>query len=156
MNKFKKLKHLKVLYVEDEIEVREEVVDILSLKVGKLFVAKNGEEGLEKYKQYHPDIIITDIKMPIMDGMQMISKIRAENIEIPIVITSAFNETEFFKSAIDLHVDKYIIKPIDIMQLFTVLDRAALVIYQKNELKHKDAMLKNKEKISAIGELLES
>ena len=156
MSKFEKLKNLTVLYIEDEEDVREEVVDILTLKVGTLYVAINGEEGYEQYKQNHPDIIITDIKMPIMDGMQMISKIRSENLEIPIVITSAFNETEFFKTAIDLHVDKYIIKPIDIMQLFSVLNRAALVIYKKKELQHKDAMLKNKEKISALGELLQN
>lgn len=156
MNRFGKLKDLNILYVEDETDVREEVVDILNLKVGTLYVATNGQEGYEQYKLNHPDIIITDIKMPVMDGMQMITKIRSENSDIPIVITSAFNETEFFKSAIDLHVDKYIIKPIDIMQLFTVLDRAALVIYQKKELRHKDAMLKNKERVSALGELLQN
>ena len=156
MKKFEKLKSLNVLYVEDEIDVREEVVDILNLNIGKLYVATNGQEGYDSYKQNHPDIIITDIKMPVMDGIEMISKIRKENIDIPIVITSAFNETEFFKSAIDLHIDKYIIKPIDIMQLLEVLDRAALVIYQKQELQHKDAMLKNKEKISALGDLLQS
>jgi len=156
MNKFTKLKSLNVLYIEDDIDVREEVEDLLRLKVGILHVAKNGQDGLEKYQQYNPDIIITDIKMPVMDGMTMIEKIRSEDISIPIIITSAFNDTEFFKSAIDLHVDKYIIKPINIMQLFEVLDRAALVIYQTQELQHKDAILKNKEKISAIGELLEN
>jgi len=156
MNKFEKLKNLTVLYVEDEEDVREEVVDILNLKVAELYVATNGQEGYDQYKQNQPDIIITDIKMPIIDGIEMISKIRQEDLEIPIVITSAFNETEFFKTAIDLHVDKYIIKPIDIVQLFSVLNRAALVIYQKKELLHKDAMLKNKEKISALGELLQN
>jgi len=156
VNKFNKLKNLNVLYVEDELDVREEVEDILNMKVGQLLVATNGQDGLEKYKKHNPDIIITDIKMPVMNGIEMIKEVRSLNIDIPIIITSAFNETEFFKSAIDLHVDKYIIKPIDIMQLFAVLDRAALVIYQKQELQHKDAMLKNKEKITAFGELLEN
>lgn len=156
MAKFEKLKLINVLYVEDEVDIRDEIVDMLSLRVQKLFVSQNGQEGYESYLENKPDIIITDIKMPILDGIGMIEKIRKIDSDIPIIITSAFNDSDFFKKAIELHVDKYITKPIDFQQLLSTLDRAALVVYQKQELNHKDAMLKNREKILALSELMES
>lgn len=156
MSKYTNLKSLNVLYVEDEKDVREEVQDMLLLKVGNLHVAKNGQEGLEFFQNNTFDIIITDIKMPIMDGLEMISHIRKKDQNIPIVVTTAFNETSFLKKAIDLHVDKYITKPIDILQLFSVLNRAAIVVVQKKEIEEKDILLKNKEKIMAMGELIEN
>ena len=155
--KYSRLKELVVLYVEDEIDVSEEIEDMLSLKVKKLYKAYNGQEGLNIYNKYSDiDVIITDIKMPIMDGIEMISKIRQSNETIPIIVTTAFNETSFLKKAIDLHVDKYIIKPIDMSQLFSVLNRASEVIFQRKELEQKDIMLKNREKIYAMGELIEN
>ncbi len=155
--KYLRLKELVVLYVEDEIDVSEEIEDMLRLKVKKLYKASNGQEGLDLYNKYSDiDVIITDIKMPEMDGITMISKIRESNETIPIIVTTAFNETSFLKQAIDLHVDKYIIKPIDMMQLFSVLNRASEVIFQKKELQQKDIMLKNREKIYAMGELIEN
>lgn len=156
MTKYSKLKTINLLYVEDEEDVREEVEDMLGLKVDNLIVAKNGLDGLEAYKNNDIDIIITDIKMPVMDGLEMISNIREENEAIPIIVTSAFNDSTFLQKAIDLHVDKYITKPIDITQLFEVLNRASLVIYQKKELEEKDNMLKNKEKVIAMSELIEN
>ncbi|MCD4758843.1 MAG: hybrid sensor histidine kinase/response regulator [Arcobacteraceae bacterium] len=155
--KYSRLKELVVLYVEDEIDVSEEIEDMLSLKVKKLYKAYNGQEGLNIYNKYSDiDVIITDIKMPIMDGIEMISKVRQSNETIPIIVTTAFNETSFLKKAIDLHVDKYIIKPIDMLQLFAVLNRASEVIFQRKELEQKDIMLKNREKIYAMGELIEN
>ena len=157
MSEFKRLKELTVLYVEDEISVMEEVSDMLSLKVGKLYTASNGEIGYEIYnKNKNIDIIITDIRMPVMGGLEMIELIRKENSDIPVIVTTAFNETYFLSQAIDLHVDKYITKPVDMIQLFSVLDRTSNVIFQKRELEQKDFMLKNKEKISAMGELIEN
>ena len=142
MAKFNRLKELSVLYVEDELDVLEEVEDILSLKVGTLHTATNGQEGLDKFKNENIDIIITDIQMPVMDGLTMIEQIRKENEDIPIIITSAFNEVDFLKKAIDLHVDKYITKPIDLMQLLSVLDRASEVIFQKREVEQRDKILR--------------
>ncbi len=156
MEKFEKLKQIKVLYVEDEEDIRNEIVDILCLKVQNIFVAQNGQEGYESYLENKPDIIITDIKMPILDGIGMIEKIREIDNDIPIIITSAFADSDFFHKAIELHVDKYITKPIDVTQLLSTLDRTALVVYQKQELKQKDALLKNREKISALSELIEN
>jgi len=138
----KRLKELTVLYVEDEPHVMEEITEILEIKIDKLYTAENGLEALEIYRNNDIDIIITDIQMPIMNGLEMIEKIREINSSIPVIITTAFNETTFFKKAIDLHVDKYITKPIDIYQLLNVLDRAAEVIFQKKEIDQRDMIIK--------------
>ena len=156
MSQYNRLKDLIVLYIEDEVDVKEEIVDMLDMKVGKLYIASNGQEGFEIYNHNKIDIIITDIKMPVMDGMTMIENIRQSNETIPIIVTTAFNEISFLKQAIDLHVDKYITKPIDFFQLLSVLNRASEVIFQKKELAQKDLILKNKEKLEVISELIEN
>ena len=156
LKKYNRLKELTVLYVENDKEITKHTVDILQLKVKKVLTASNGQEAITIYKKDKIDIIITDIQMPVMNGLTMVKKIRELNDEIPVIITSAFNETSFLKQAIDLHVDKYIIKPIDMSQLFAVLNRASEVIFQKKELQLKDIMLKNREKIYAMGELIEN
>jgi DNA-binding response OmpR family regulator len=142
MEKYNRLKELTTLYVEDDKDISEEIIDILQLKVKKVFSASNGEEAIEIYKKENIDIIITDIQMPIMDGLTMLQSIREVDEEIPVIITSAFTETSFLKKAIDLHVDKYIVKPIDIEQLLSVLDRASEVIFQKREIESRDLVIK--------------
>ncbi|MEA3354042.1 MAG: response regulator [Campylobacterota bacterium] len=137
-----RLKQLKVLYVEDELDVLEEIVDILELHVGELFTATNGLEAIELFEKENIDIIITDIQMPKMDGLSMVEKIRESNKNIPVIITSAFNEVSYLNQAIDLHVDKYITKPIDMEQLLNVLDRTATVVYQQKEIEQRDRLIK--------------
>ncbi|MBN2783053.1 MAG: response regulator [Campylobacterales bacterium] len=144
------LKDITVLYVEDEEDVREEIVDILSRKIQKLYVATNGEEALELFKKSCIDLIITDIKMPIMDGLEMIGKIRELDNAIPIIITSAFNDVTFLKKAIDLKVDNYLIKPVDLVQFFSIIERSSVVIFQKRELIKKQKQLDLSTQISGL------
>ncbi len=72
-------------------------------------IANNGEEGLEKYKKINPDIIITDIMMPKLDGLEMTKRIREENETIPIIVLSAFSDKEKLLKAIDIGITKYFI-----------------------------------------------
>jgi YesN/AraC family two-component response regulator len=76
---------IKVLYVEDEIMVREPFVEMLNRRVGQIYEAANGAEGLELYRKYEPDIVIADIKMPVMDGLTMAAHIRKK---IPLCLSS--------------------------------------------------------------------
>ncbi|QOY54212.1 PAS domain S-box protein [Candidatus Sulfurimonas marisnigri] len=110
------LKKYTVLYVEDNKEISEEIAFFLSLKVKELFIAYNGEEGIDLFKQNKPEIIITDIQMPIMNGIEMINIIRQNNKDIPIVVTTAFNESDYLLQAINLHVDAYLIKPLNLKE----------------------------------------
>lgn len=137
------LKELTILYVEDEQYVREEIEDMLSIKIKKLITVSNGQEALDLFKSEENDIdiIITDIQMPIMNGLELIENVRQINQDIPIIITSAFNEIEYLKKAIDLHVDKYITKPIDMVQLFKVIKRASIVLEQKKQINQRDLVI---------------
>ncbi len=94
------LKNINVLYVEDEDDVREFTSKTISTIVNKVVVACNGKEGLEEFNK-NPDInlILTDINMPKMGGLEMCEEIRKEDKEIPIVITSAHSDPSFLKKS---------------------------------------------------------
>ncbi len=98
-----------LLYIEDDAATREELAFFLGGLVSELFLATNGEEGYELFCSKRPDIIITDIQMPILNGIEMIQKIRQIDSETPILITSAYNETDYLLNAINIGVDRYIL-----------------------------------------------
>lgn len=134
------LKNLVVLYVEDEINIAEEVEFFLKQFISNVHVAYNGEEGLELYKKFQPDIIITDIQMPKLNGLDMIRQLGKKRP--PIIITTAHSDVEFFLDAIELKVEQFIIKPID---LEVVIDKVQSLIADtliKDTLFEKDSLLK--------------
>ncbi|XAK25810.1 butyrate response regulator transcription factor BumR [Campylobacter coli] len=116
------MKELIVLVVEDEVKIRESLVNVLSSRYSKVIGAQNGDEGLKKFKKFKPDLIITDIAMPIMDGLDMAKEIKEISNDVPIVVLSAYSEKERLLRSIDIGIDKYLIKPIDIDELFKVLE----------------------------------
>jgi len=105
-------KNITILYVEDNAFIREEAVEYLSLLYTNVLEASNGEEALEVYASCKPDIIITDIEMPIMNGLQMVKRIRRNDKKTPIIIVTAFIDAEYLLEAIELRLVKYIIKPL--------------------------------------------
>lgn len=105
---------LDVLYVEDEENTRNQIVGILQLFFNKIYVATDGEKGLEVFNKNKIDIVISDIQMPNLNGLDMIERMRKESPELPVIITTAFSEQKYFIKSIDLGVDKYLIKPIEI------------------------------------------
>lgn len=127
------LKQIKILYVEDNKDIKEEIEFFLSNKVKELYVAENGQEGLDLYEQHKPDLIVTDIQMPIMNGIDMISQIRDENDNIPIIIATAFNDAEYLQKAIGLNVNHYLTKPINLFSLVELLIKFSKEINLKNE-----------------------
>jgi len=124
-------KNINILYVDDNHFIREEAVEYLSLIYNNVMEASNGQEALEIYTQEKPDIIITDIEMPIMNGLQMVKAIRRQDKKIPIIIVTAFLDTAYLLEAIELHLIKYIVKPISNYKLDTALELAHE--YLKNE-----------------------
>jgi CheY-like chemotaxis protein len=113
---------LKVLYVEDEDFVREPFSEMLRRRVKEVIVARDGIEGLERFKQEKPDLVISDIKMPVMDGLTMTKEIKAINPYAPVIITTAFEFKDYLMKAIEVGVNKYLVKPIDRNSLLTALD----------------------------------
>jgi PAS domain S-box-containing protein len=109
------LKSLTLLYVEDEELTREIFSEFLSRLVGVLITAQNGAEGLKAYREQSPDIVITDIQMPVMDGMTMIREIRdLDKIKsVPIFVMTAIDQVDYLKRSIPLGVCEYVFKPLD-------------------------------------------
>jgi len=111
--KNKLLKDLKVLLVEDE----DKIATLLKAAIGDNFysfiVAKDGIEGREVFVKIKPDIVITDIMMPRLSGLDMAKELKQINPETPIIILSAFSEKEKLFGAIDVGVTKYFLKPFD-------------------------------------------
>lgn len=114
-------KELKVLYVEDDLALREEVSLFLSDIFADIDLATNGEEGLLKLAQTHYHLVITDIRMPVMDGIEMIEKIKELYPKQPILVTSAHNESEYLVKLINLGIKHFITKPIQSDQILSVL-----------------------------------
>ncbi|MCE5181623.1 MAG: EAL domain-containing protein [Betaproteobacteria bacterium] len=119
------LKSVSVLYVEDDEGIRDQLSRFLKRRVGTLYIATNGQEGLESWRLNQPDVVVTDIMMPVMDGLKMAEAIKQENPTVPIIVTTAFNETEFFLKAIDLGIEKYVIKPVKTEQLLVAIQKSA-------------------------------
>jgi len=106
-------KNIKILYVEDETEIRENTKRPLQYLCNELFIATNGQEGLELYNKCQPDIVVSDIKMPIMNGIDMCKSIKKIDPNQHIIFTTAHSESGYFMEAIEMQVDGYILKPID-------------------------------------------
>ena len=127
-------KECSVLFIDDVDHVRELVEKMLRRLFKTVYVAANGEEGLKIYKEKSPDLIITDINMPVMDGIEMIEVIRTGDIEQKIIILSAHNDHSFFEKAVNLKIDGYLIKPIDMQMLMKAVDNSVRLIVQRREL----------------------
>ncbi|WP_458700160.1 response regulator transcription factor [Sulfurospirillum sp. 1307] len=119
------LSNLTVLFVEDEKELRNALESAISDEFKQFIVARDGDDGLKKFKKYKPDIVVTDILMPICDGLEMSKEIKKLSRETPIIVMSAFSEKERLLKAIDVGIDKYLIKPIDPDELMNTLELVA-------------------------------
>ena len=115
------LRKTNVLYVEDDDNTREELEFFLQKKVNRLFIAKNGQEGFELFEENRPDLIITDIQMPVLNGIKMIQKIKEIDASVPIIIITAFNDTDYLFEAIKLKVTSYLTKPLNLYSLSETL-----------------------------------
>jgi DNA-binding NtrC family response regulator len=109
---------ISVLYVEDDDETREGVADSLRLRVRELDLARDGKEGLDLFKKKNHELIITDIKMPVMNGLDMSRGIKKINKKIPVIITTAYNDTDLLIECIDVGVCQFVLKPIIMDKLF--------------------------------------
>ncbi len=127
------LKTLSLLYVEDNDDIRTQLAQYLRRRMGALFIAANGQEGLEAYQRHHPDLVLTDILMPVMDGLQMAQAIKNINETTPIIVTTAYNEQDHFIRAVGIGIDEYVIKPINADALLVTLTRSGEKLRQRRE-----------------------
>ena len=114
--------HKSILIVEDQYIILSLIKNIIQGKVETILTALNGKKGLEIYKNHKPDIIITDLQMPEMNGLEMIRHIRELEPDAKILIISAYTDTKYLLEAIDMGVNGFHIKPIDSARLHEQVD----------------------------------
>ncbi len=112
------LNNMSVLFVEDNVDMQNEMKNILNDEVKCLHVASNGQEGYELYCEVQPDIIITDENMPLMSGLEMSEKIKKENPNQSIVLITAIEDILILKKALDIKIDKLCLKPLADLEVF--------------------------------------
>ncbi len=105
------------LLVEDDSEMQEYMSKILKDECEALYLASDGEEGLSLYKTVKPDIVITDLNMPKMNGLEMSKEIKHHNKYQPIILLTAFGEAKYLKDAINIGVDSFVEKPIESIEI---------------------------------------
>lgn len=152
MENYSKVKS--ILYVEDEKGIRDELSEVLENFCEHLYVADDGFQGLKQFKKHNPSIVITDIKMPTMDGVEMSKKIREIDDKARIVFTTAFSDVDFFQEAIELQVNGYILKPISLDALETKILNICEDIRIRDELVEKEQMLLHASKLASMGEMI--
>lgn len=135
-----------VLMVDDE----EEVIRIIRRKINWEEMgfqvcgqARNGLEALEMIDEFLPDVVMTDIKMPYMDGLQLTQKIKEKGLGIHTIIISGFDEFDYVKQAISLEVDEYLLKPIDSTEIIRVFEKVKNTLDEERDLKKNIAYLEN-------------
>lgn len=152
-------KDFNVLFVEDENELRLQMGNILSLLFNKVFICEDGREGLESYKNNisEIDLVITDINMPRMDGIQMSEEIKKINSAIPIIITSAHSDAEYLLQAIHIGINGYVLKPMDFLEFKNTITKVLEPKILKKQLKEQEEenqeQLLKSAKFTAIGQL---
>ncbi|MCV6607538.1 MAG: response regulator [Campylobacterales bacterium] len=104
--------NITALYVEDDPVARENGIEYLESYFEKVYEASDGVEGLKLYQQYKPDIIITDIQMPKLNGLDFVKRIRQKDKTTKIIVISAFSDSSYLLQAIELGLIKYLIKPV--------------------------------------------
>ncbi len=112
---------LTVLYVEDDATTRALLARYLRRRVGRLVEAEDGAAGARRFLEDRPAIVITDIQMPGLDGLGMASAIRRIDPVVPILVTTAFEQVDYLRRAIEVGVDEYVTKPIDVDKLEAAL-----------------------------------
>lgn len=143
INYEKALKGLSVLCCEDEPEAREQLNLIFTKRVGRLYLAEDGQKGLALYKKYKPDLVISDIKMPKMTGLEMSREIRELNPKAQIILLTAFDYKNFFLEAIDIGVSQYVQKPIGERKLFNAINRCIDMVLAEKKLDYQMRYIQN-------------
>ena len=142
---------IRLLYVEDNREIRESTLEMFKRFFQHIQTAEDGVEGVKKFQEDEFDLVLTDINMPVMNGLEMIKNIREINPSVTVIVLSAHNETDYFLESIKLNVDAFILKPINVMQLMETLKKVVEKINLKREVaEYQIKLLENNKELENI------
>lgn len=130
-----------VLYVEDEEPIRERLYKTLNIKFKEVLIASDGDEAFDIFREKSPDLIITDICMPKVSGLELSRAVKELSPDTPIVITTAYNETNFFIEAIECGINNFILKPVELTMLFRTVEGICANLDVKRNLGRQENLL---------------
>jgi DNA-binding response OmpR family regulator len=115
------IKDASILYIEDDAVTRKQLSKYFKSECRVLYTAVDGQEGFELYQKYDPDIVITDIEMPMLSGLDMAKKIRAKSLSTQIIIITAYKKDEYLLQAVNLQLTQYLLKPLSLEKITDAL-----------------------------------
>jgi len=125
------LKDKTALYIEDELDVLQNISELLSNFFHTFYTASDGESGYTLFLEHKIDVLLVDIELPKMNGIELIKKIRETHKEIPIVIISAYTKTDYLLESVELKLDQYIVKPLTSTKIHELLKKLDTVFSSK-------------------------
>ena len=139
-----KEKGFSLLYVEDEQITRETVLTLLGRRFPGLTIhsAQNGAQAVQLFRQLSPDLVVTDIRMPIMSGIEMARQVMELKPSLPVIITSAHSDMNYLIESIELGISRYVLKPIDSGKLFAAIESALGSLQMERELQAQQAYIR--------------
>lgn len=123
------LKEWTILYAEDDPGIRSQIAHFLEHRCGRLVLAENGRKALELFHEQRPDMVVSDILMPEMDGLEFAAAVKSGSPTTPIILTTAFNDTEYLLRAIEIGIDEYVLKPVSLEKLQAALAKQAEILF---------------------------
>jgi two-component system, sensor histidine kinase and response regulator len=130
MTTVQSLPSLSLLIVEDDKMARDLIVRMVAMKFPdcSIYTAENGVNGLKLFKEHNPDIVITDVSMPVMDGIEMAREIRSINSNATYIVLTAFNDKDILAKLTDIGVCAFLPKPIVFKELFAAIEKCTAVM----------------------------
>jgi len=118
-----KLKNLVLVYAEDDDGIRKQYQEFFSKLFKEVHIAGDGDKAYSLYDEYNPDIIIADIRMPGMDGLELTKKVRENDKDTRVLITTAYTDEKYTLQAIELNITRYLVKPVSLKELKPALEK---------------------------------
>jgi len=149
---------LSILIVEDDDAARGSLCNLTAMNYPGVVIrsADNGKSGLECFAKYRPGIVLTDISMPVMDGISMAAEMKSLNPEAVIIALTSYSDTRFLLKSIEIGIDHYLLKPLVCEKLYAVIDKNINGITQNSRRKQMEiALLKSQNDLKMANELLE-
>ncbi len=127
------LKKFTLLYAEDDKSVQKEMLEYFESYFKKVYLANDGEEALELYKKHKPEVLILDIYMPNINGLELTEYIRKNDYETKIVLITAYSKDTLMLQAINTNVNYYIIKPATLQKIKEMLDKISIDLHRNSQ-----------------------
>jgi signal transduction histidine kinase len=137
----KVFEHISILYVEDDILTLTALTKMLKKRVNTVYPASSGVKALELFNQHHPDIVITDISMPGMSGLELTKEIKQQSPDTPVVIITSYTDSQNLQNALNVGADKLLCKPVQKEELFEILAYFNQLVFNAKQVRRQQSQL---------------